>query len=222
MSIFKEAKRRHVFRVLVAYAIAGWVIVEGADVLFPGLGIPDSGVRIVAWSYVLGFLPIAVMAWVFQWTPEGLKRDFGLVGPVAPDHSIVVLPFVNMSDDPYTEYFSDGLAEELLTLLTKIPELKVISHSSSFAFKGQNLQTSEVAKRLHVANVLEGSVRKAGDKVRVSAQLVRAEDNSTLWSETWNRTLDDIFVIQEASTRLSRCMSRPSQSNRISPRHGLI
>lgn len=197
MSIFKEAKRRHVFRAVVAYAIAGWVIVEGADVLFPGLGIPDSGIRIVTWSYVLGFLPAAIVAWFFQWTPKGMKREFGLARRVAPDHSIVVLPFVNMSDDPSAEYFSDGLAEELLTLLTKIPELKVISHSSAFAFKGQNLSTSEVAQRLHVANVLEGSVRKAGKTLRVSAQLVRAKDSSTLWSETWNRTLDDIFVIQD-------------------------
>jgi TolB-like protein len=116
-------------------------------------------------------------------------------GPVAA--SIAVLPFVNMSDDASNEYFSDGISEELLNLLAKIPELQVAARTSSFSFKDQNLEISEIANRLHVAHVLEGSVRKAGNDVRITAQLIRADDGFHMWSETWDRTLDDIFAIQD-------------------------
>jgi len=116
-------------------------------------------------------------------------------GPVAA--SIAVLPFVNMSSDPEQEYFSDGISEELLNLLAKIPELHVAARTSSFSFKGQSVEISEIADRLNVAHVLEGSVRKSGDEVRITAQLIRAEDGFHLWSKSWNRTLDDIFAIQD-------------------------
>ena len=111
--------------------------------------------------------------------------------------SIAVLPFADMSPDRDQEYFSDGIAEELLNLLTKIPELQVAARTSSFSFKGQNLEIPEIAARLNVAHVLEGSVRKADDRVRVTAQLIRADDGFHVWSETWDRTLDDIFAIQD-------------------------
>ena len=112
-------------------------------------------------------------------------------------HSIAVLPFVNMSDDPGSEFFSDGIADELLNLLARIPELRVISRSSAFSFKGQNLEIPEIARRLNVAHVLEGSVRRAGDRVRITAQLIEADTDSHLWTETYDRTLDDIFAIQD-------------------------
>jgi TolB-like protein/Tfp pilus assembly protein PilF len=111
--------------------------------------------------------------------------------------SIAVLPFVNMSSDEEQDYFSDGISEELLNLLAKIPELRVAARTSSFSFKGQNLEIPVIAERLNVAHVLEGSVRKADDQVRVTAQLIRAEDGFHLWSDTWDRTLDDIFAIQD-------------------------
>ena len=111
--------------------------------------------------------------------------------------SIAVLPFVNMSSDPEQEYFSDGISEELLNLLAKIPELQVAARTSSFSFKGENLEVTEIADRLNVAHVLEGSVRKSGSQVRITAQLIRADDGFHLWSETWDRTLDDIFAIQD-------------------------
>jgi len=119
--------------------------------------------------------------------------------PVAaePDNSIAVLPFVNMSDDAGNEYFSDGLAEELLNLLAKIPQLRVAARTSSFSFKGQQLEIPEIAKRLKVAHILEGSVRKAGNQVRITAQLIKADDGFHLWSETYDRTLDNIFVMQD-------------------------
>lgn len=113
------------------------------------------------------------------------------------DKSIAVLPFVNMSGDTANEYFSDGISEELLNLLAKIPELRVISRSSAFSFKGQNIEIPEIARRLNVAHVLEGSVRKSGDRVRITAQLIEARADTHLWSQTWDRTLDDIFAIQD-------------------------
>jgi len=113
------------------------------------------------------------------------------------DASIAVLPFVNMSDDASNEYFSDGISEELLNLLAKIPQLQVAARTSSFSFKGQNLEIPEIAARLNVAHVLEGSVRKSGNEVRITAQLIRADDGFHMWSDTWDRSLDNIFEIQD-------------------------
>jgi len=113
------------------------------------------------------------------------------------DNSIAVLPFINMSSDEEQEYFSDGLSEELLNLLAKIPELKVASRSSSFQFKGEKIDITEVAQKLKVSHVLEGSVRKAGSHVRITAQLVKADDGYHMWSETYDRSLDNIFAIQD-------------------------
>jgi TolB-like protein/Tfp pilus assembly protein PilF len=113
------------------------------------------------------------------------------------DKSIAVLPFVNMSSDVEQEYFSDGLSEELLNLLAKIPELKVASRSSSFQFKGEKFDLTEVAQKLKVSYVLEGSVRKAGNQLRITAQLIKADDGYHLWSETYDRSLDNIFAIQD-------------------------
>jgi TolB-like protein len=121
---------------------------------------------------------------------EALVESYG-------DKSIAVLPFVNMSSDAEQEYFSDGISEELLNLLARIPELRVISRSSAFSFKGQQVEIAEIARRLNVAHVLEGSVRKAGNRVRVTAQLIEARSDTHLWSQTWDRTLDDIFAIQD-------------------------
>ena len=111
--------------------------------------------------------------------------------------SIAVLPFVNMSDDASNEYFSDGLSEELLNLLAKIPELKVASRSSAFQFKGEKFDLKDVALKLDVAHILEGSVRKAGNQVRITAQLIKAEDGYHMWSDTYDRSLDNIFAIQD-------------------------
>jgi TolB-like protein len=113
------------------------------------------------------------------------------------DTSVAVLPFVNMSDDKDNEYFSDGLTETLLHMLTQIPDLKVAARTSSFAFKGQSLSIQDIARALEVAHVLEGSVQRAGDRVRVTAQLIRASDGFHVWSQVYDRTLDDIFEIQD-------------------------
>ena len=114
-----------------------------------------------------------------------------------PEKSIAVLPFVNMSDDKANEYFSDGISEELLNLLAKIPQLQVTARTSSFSFKGKEVAIPEIARTLHVAHVLEGSVRKAGNSVRITAQLIKAGTDTHLWSQTYDRKLDDIFAIQD-------------------------
>jgi TolB-like protein/Flp pilus assembly protein TadD len=113
------------------------------------------------------------------------------------EHSIAVLPFVNMSDEKSNEYFSDGISEELLNLLAKIPQLQVTARTSSFAFKGKETGIPEIARTLHVAHVLEGSVRKSGNAVRITAQLIKAGTDTHLWSQTYDRKLDDIFAIQD-------------------------
>jgi TolB-like protein/Tfp pilus assembly protein PilF len=256
LSFFKELKRRNVIRVAIAYLAGAWLLIEVAGTLFPAFGVPDWGVRFVVIVLALGFLSALIISWVYELTPEGLKREkdvvrdvsitqltakrldwvtIGLIAaalvfiaadrfwmsprhpeqPAAPvevvtDHeqasepepqyppnSIAVLPFVNMSSDPEQEYFSDGLSEELLNLLTRIPELRVVARTSSFSFKGQNLEIPEIARRLKVAHVLEGSVRKAGNRVRITAQLIKANDGYHLWSESYDRTLNDIFAIQD-------------------------
>ncbi len=131
-------------------------------------------------------------------------------GAAPADHSIAVLPFVNMSPDASQEYFADGIAEELLNLLARIPQLRVISRSSAFSFKGRNLDVTEIARQLHVRYVLEGSVRKAGDQVRISTQLVDARSDTQLWAETYDRPLDNIFAVQDdiAAAVVSRYLMR--------------
>jgi len=116
---------------------------------------------------------------------------------VITNQSIAVLPFINMSEDGANEYFSDGLSEELLNLLAKIPELKVAARTSSFQFKNRTGDIADIATQLKVANILEGSVRKSGNQVRITAQLIKADDGYHLWSETYDRTLENIFAVQD-------------------------
>ncbi len=127
----------------------------------------------------------------------GVAGVGGSAEPADDARTIAVLPFVNMSPDPDQEYFSDGISEELLNLLARITALRVVARTSSFSFKGQNIAIPEIAKRLHVAYILEGSVRKAGPRVRITAQLIHAADGFHVWSETYDRTLDDVFAIQD-------------------------
>jgi TolB-like protein/Tfp pilus assembly protein PilF len=259
MSLYNELKRRNVFRVAIAYLALAWLVTEVAGTLFPAFGIPDWGVRFIVIVFALGLVPALIISWVYELTPEGLKREkdvvhdasithltakrldvftIGLIvvafafiltdrfwlsprhaeqsafpaavvtdtvqtagtepaEPQYPPNSIAVLPFVNMSDDAANEYFSDGISEELLNLLAKIPELRVIARTSSFAYKGKDVNIADMANELKVGHILEGSVRKAGNQVRITAQLIRASDSSHLWSETYDRTLDNIFAIQD-------------------------
>lgn len=160
---------------------------------------------------IIGVLVIALGYFAIDKFVLDPKRDAELAEPspalsmkqqsagpaLSEKESIAVLPFVNMSDDGANEYFSDGLSEELLNLLAKIPELKVAARTSSFQFKGQTGDIEAIAGQLKVANVLEGSVRKSGDQVRITAQLIKADDGYHLWSETYDRTLENIFAVQD-------------------------
>lgn len=253
MSFLNELKRRNVLRVGAAYVVSSWLLIQVAETIFPLFGYGDTPARLVVIILAIAFVPSLVFAWVFEITPEGLKRDADVIheesiarvtgkkldriilvvlalalayfafdkfvlDPVRDaelveetaqqtrtdvlvesygEKSIVVLPFVNMSADLEQEYFSDGISEELLNLLAQIPDLRVISRSSSFTFKGKDVVVSEVAKQLNVAHILEGSVRKAGNRIRITVQLIDALSDTHLWSESYDRELDDIFAVQD-------------------------
>jgi TolB-like protein/Tfp pilus assembly protein PilF len=214
-----ELKRRNVYKVAVAYAVVGWLLIQVATQVFPFLDIPNWAIRFVIFVTALGFPVALIIAWAFELTPEGIKRteaadaaqqhsrgfiwiavvviaatlSLGLFslgrytagtstpqssGPATtsnPQKSIAVLPLVNTSGDPSNEYFSDGLSEELIAVLAKIPELKVIGRSSSFFFKGKSGDSAAIGQKLGVANLIEGSVRKQGDRVRIVAEQMKVK-----------------------------------------------
>ena len=148
---------------------------------------------------IIGVLAVAVVLLLtnaFVWH-KGAGLSDGVNSAPIPEHSIAVLPFVNMSSDKEQAYFSDGISEELLNLLAKIPQLQVTARTSSFSFKGKEIAIQEIARTLHVANVLQGSVRKSGNSVRITAQLIKAGTGTHLWSQTYDRKFDDIFAIQD-------------------------
>jgi len=174
--------------------------VHAYDIRWPGeAGTPeDRPAKLTVKSKPIGLIAglavaaAAVIGLVF-WQMNPLEP----ADEAAPKNSIAVLPFLNMSDDASNEYFSDGISEELLNLLGKIPELRVTSRSSAFAFKGEKIDIPKVAGKLNVAHILEGSVRKSGNQVRITAQLIDARSDTHLWSETYDRTLSDIFLVQD-------------------------
>ncbi len=173
---------------------------------------------------IIGVLVVALTYFAYDKFVLDASRDAALIeavkqqvaeqvealpqAPAQPDKSIAVLPFVNMSGDQENEYFSDGLTEELLNSLARIKELKVTGRTSSFAFKGKNTDLREIGRALGVAHILEGSVRKANNRVRITAQLINVEDGYHLWSDTFDRELDDIFAIQEEiATRVVKALT---------------
>jgi len=256
LSLIDELKRRNVFKAGAAYLALGWVVTQVTSTVAPLLHMPEWTAQVVVWIGVIGFPFVIMFSWLYELTPEGLKRerevdrsasithitsrrldyiiigllvlaiglfafdrfvprkaepaatahetpaaagvpDAPLAAPAANDNSIAVLPFVDMSQSKDQENFSDGLSEELLNLLAQIPQLRVIARTSSFAFKGKEVGVAEISKTLNVANVLEGSVRKSGDTLRITAQLIRTADSSHLWSETYDRQLTEVFKVQD-------------------------
>ncbi len=259
MSLVAELRRRRVFRVAAAYLVVGWLLTEVLTTILPTLGAPEWAPRAVILIFAFGFVPAVFLAWFYEITPDGIRRDHGiesddpgarvlrrrldnfaiastvvliiviglfsaqrtsddappdtLPATEAPveisDASVAVLPFVNMSNDKDNEYFSDGLTETLLHMLAQIPDLKVAARTSSFAFKGRPLGIQEIARALGVAHVLEGSVQRDGDRVRITAQLIRADDGYHVWSDNFDRDLNDIFGIQdEISEKVAYALSR--------------
>lgn len=242
-SFFEELKQRKVFRVAAAYCVVAWVLVQVADTVFPILELPAWTVRLVTILLILCFPVALILAWAFELTPDGIKRDqdaslersgaqkrrpqAALLGlgiasaaaalfathtlvrngeepaqdPVIVDPSVAVLPFVNMSADPEQDYFSHGIAEELLNHLARIDDLRVAGRTSSFAFSGSGENLREIGEALDVSHILEGSVRKAGNRVRISVKLINAPDGFELWSNAYDRQLEDVFAIQEEIAR---------------------
>lgn len=240
MSLVAELRRRNVFRVAAAYLVVGWLLTEVSTTVLPTVGAPDWISRAIILIFALGFIPAVFIAWFYELTPEGIKReedvtrdegvarrrarplDYVTLAAVillivfvgfftarqagdqsreaellVAEASVAVLPFANMSNDTDNEYFSDGMTETLLHMLAQVPELKVAARTSSFAFKGQNLNVREIAAALGVAHILEGSVQRSGDRVRITAQLIRASDGFHVWSQVYDRPFENIFEIQD-------------------------
>jgi TolB-like protein/Tfp pilus assembly protein PilF len=240
-NFFSELKRRSVYKVAVAYAIVGWLLVQIATQVFPFLEIPNWVVRLVIAVVVIGFPIALVIAWAFEATPEGIKRTEvadAMPGSAAtgrkkhawiyvvviaatisvtlfflgrytagnksvasasnelPAKSIAVLPFDNLSRDPDNAFFAEGVQDEILTRLAKVADLKVIARTSTQKFKSAPENLPDIAKQLGALNILEGSVQKANDQVRVTVQLINAMTNSHLWAEIYDRKLTDIFAVE--------------------------
>ena len=246
-NFFAELKRRNVYKVAVAYAVVGWLVIQVTATIVPALHLPDGLTTAVVVLVLVGFPIALVIAWAFEMTPEGMKRTADvsadevrsmpywsrkkfatfIVGAViiasgllawqfltrpyssqrivplvnaesVTAKSIAVLPFVNMSADKSDEYLSDGMTEELINVLAKVPGLRVPGRTSCFAFKGKNEEDifRKVGDQLHVGTVLEGSVRKAGDKLRVTAQLINVGDGYHLWSKNYDGDAKDVLNFQ--------------------------
>src|SRR6266540_5067138 len=237
---FGELRRRNVYKVAVAYAIVGWLLVQIATQVFPFLEIPNWVVRLVIALVAIGFPIALVIAWAFEITPQGIERTevadtmpavagqkkhawiyvviigaaisvalFFLgrytAGSGTPQQSeeatvsaksIAVLPFDNLSRDPDNAYFAEGVQDEILARLSKIADLKVISRTFTQKYKSAPENLREIARQLGVANILEGSVQKSGDIVRVNVQLIKAANDSHLWADTFDRKLTDIFSVE--------------------------
>src|SRR2546422_6572782 len=259
-NFFAELKRRNVYKVAVAYAIAGWALAQGIAQVFPVFDIPNWAVRLIVLAIVIGF-PIALaIAWAFELTPQGIKRtedvdpavdsrakshawiyvvivaallsiSLFLLGRFTastkqnganevPAKSIAVLPFENLSEVKANAFFADGVQDEILTDLARIADLKVISRTSVMHYKSgiaRNLR--EIGEQLGVAHVVEGSVQRSGNRVRVNAQLVDTRTDRHLWGQTYDRDLADVFAIQSeiAKTIADQLQAKlsPSEKNAI-------
>ena len=189
---------------LVGYLAFSYASLHTIEMLSTTFAWPVLVARLTSVTLLLGFPVTAVLSWYFHGAhhgagavPNAPPPVIGAAASVPPFKSIAVLPFLDMSALKDQEYFSDGLSEELIGVLTKIPDLRVPARTSSFFFKGKQSTIAEIALALHVAHVLEGSVRKAGDTIRITVQLIQADNGYHVWSETYDRTLDDIFKVQD-------------------------
>src|SRR5881394_1222608 len=225
---FEEVKRLKVYRVAVAYVIAGGGIIQLASAAFPAWELPSWALRLVIMLLLIGFPVALILAWAFDVTPQGIRATPSATAPrmhrrrnvimlvatgvivsaiagffLLPrasahkiDKSIAVLPFENLSDDKENAYFADGIQDDVLTNLSKIGDLKVISRTSVMSYRGKASNVREIGKALGVATILEGSVRRIGNRVRVNVQLINAENDQHIWAEDYDRDLTDVFAIQ--------------------------
>jgi len=245
-NFFAEMKRRNVYKVAVAYAVVGWLVIQVSSTVLPTFHAPEWVVQTLIVLVAIGFPIALVIAWAFELTPEGLKRTEDvervtsarqprkhawivvvIVGAAisvglfffgrysaqrsrpseaaadlsVPQKSIAVLPFENLSDDKNTAYFSDGVTEEILNALAQIPGLKVAARRSAFQFKGSDRDLHKIGEVLGVAHILEGSLQKSGEQVRIHVQLVNVQNGLQTWSEKYDRKLDNVFAVEDEIAR---------------------
>jgi TolB-like protein/Flp pilus assembly protein TadD len=222
---FEELQRRKVYRVAAAYIVAAGFLIQMASAAFPAWELPNWSLRLVIVLLLIGFPITLILAWAYDITAQGIQvtpqtgthRRRNLILLIAAavvvsaaagyfllpravwqkvDKSVAVLPFQNLSSDPENAYFADGIQAEVLTRLAKIADLKVISRASTQQYQSEPGNLAEIAKQLGVANILEGSVQKAGNQVRVNVHLVNVQTGSQLWAETYDRKLSDILVVE--------------------------
>jgi adenylate cyclase len=203
-AFFSELKRRKVYRVGSVYVVVGAGIIGLGEAALPS-SIWD-GIQIPVGIIILVGLPISlVLAWAYEVRPETSaepQTEPRLREPLErPEASLAVLPFVDMSPDKDQQFFCDGMAEELINVFAKEENLLVVSRTSSFLFRDSTQDAREIGRTLGVATILEGSVRRAEDRLRVTAQLVKTEDGFHLWSDTYDRAMDDVFAIQDEISR---------------------
>ena len=195
-----ELKRRNVYPVIAAYAIVVWILLQIGEVAFEPLGLPGWAMTGLVITIIVGFPVVLVLSWIFDLTPSGLQRDTGQRVNVRGRYdrpSIAVLPFVDMSPHRDQGYFCEGVAEEILNALTKFQQLHVVARSSSFQYKDGAGDIRQIGSELGVRTILEGSVRKSDNRLRITAQLVKVSDGFHLWSKSFDEELKDVFEIQD-------------------------
>lgn len=206
---YRELRRRKVIRVSLFYIVASWGAIEVASIIFPELMLPAWSVRLVIMLALIAFPFVVVLAWVFDITPEGVERTAVLPPqssqthalPAPPERSLAVLPFRNIGGDLENEYFCEGLAEDLLIVLSRVQGLRVAARSSAFAFGNSTSDVRTIGEKLNVANVLEGSVRKSDGRLRIAVRLLDTADGFQRWTQVFDRQQGDIFAIQDEISR---------------------
>jgi len=208
-TFFAELKRRKVYSVAIAYLVGGWALAQGIAQVLPVFDAPIWVVRLLVVLIVLGFPVALTLSWFFDFTRYGIVRTpdrvpeprIEAVDPsIAQEKSIAVLPFKDLSAGPERDYLGEGIAEEILTALSKVDNLRVAARRSSFWFKDRDAQLSEVGSKLNVDHVVEGSIRRDGNRIRVTAELTECCQGFTLWSETFEREFQGIFALQDEIT----------------------
>ncbi|HVR82226.1 MAG TPA: tetratricopeptide repeat protein [Luteimonas sp.] len=197
---FVELRRRRMFRVIAVYLVVGWLLIQISDATFEPLGLPSWALKLVIVLVGLGFVIACALAWTYDVSGRGIERT-PPAAAAAPEASVAILPFADLSEAKDQDYFCDGLAEEILNALTRVRGLRVASRTSSFRFRDGATDARDIGRQLNVAAIMEGSVRKAGEQVRVTAQLIDAGNGYHLWSENFDRRLEDVFAIQEEIAR---------------------
>ena len=228
-NIFQELKKRKVFRSLAIYAAASFIILQVCSIVFPALLLPEWSMRLIVVLLIIGFPALIIFSWIYDVTPEGvIKTDSGksssntnystlililvvvgglifyfqdrLFKPVLNPKSVAVLPFDNYSPNPDDKYLSAGFTEVIIANLAKVQDLLVISRTSVMRYQDTEMSLKEIAKELNVANILEGSIQRNGNKIRVVGQLIEAKTDKHLWAETYDADFEDIFSISGRGT----------------------